>query len=197
MGALPKKLLYGAELPTPNPSAINTGLSALRPATALACLGSPLAAGQPFPVDCTAPTNLQFQRNVVTVSAGPIRVTCHKVMVEPLQAAFRRVKEFDLDLYNCIGTDGCLCVREVRGSRANTPSSHAFGTAVDLRINGIKDEPGDGKTLVGLYMLYSFFHAEGLYWGAEFPTEDSMHFELADETLRRLCGKWTAKWPRP
>jgi hypothetical protein len=35
-------------------------------------------------------------------------------------------------------------------------------------------------------LVYPYFHAEGWFWGAEFPTEDAMHFELADETVAKL-----------
>jgi hypothetical protein len=36
--------------------------------------------------------------------------------------------------------------------------------------------------------LFPFFNAHGWYWGAEFSGDsvDSMHFELAEETIRKI-----------
>lgn len=61
--------------------------------------------------------------------------------------------------------------------------SNSWGFAVDLLINGKLDVRGDGKVMKGLLELYPFFRAEGFWWGAEFDTEDAMHFEVADETV--------------
>jgi hypothetical protein len=37
----------------------------------------------------------------------------------------------------------------------------------------------------GLLEMYPYFHKQGFFWGSEFSKEDSMHWEAADETIRR------------
>jgi hypothetical protein len=97
---------------------------------------------------------------------------------------FERVQQTDVDLYNRISTAGALCVRRIRGSQ-NAVSSHAFGLAVDLNIDGVLDTLGDGKTQLGLTILSDFFQEEGWFWGASFGREDSMHFEVSQELISR------------
>ncbi|MCT4839885.1 M15 family metallopeptidase [Pseudomonas aeruginosa] len=38
----------------------------------------------------------------------------------------------------------------------------------------------------GLLILANYFNAAGWYWGAAFPTEDGMHFEVS----RGLLAQW-------
>jgi hypothetical protein len=52
----------------------------------------------------------------------------------------------------------------------------------------VTDRQGDGKVLRGLLALSPFFSQFGWYWGAEFPVEDSMHFEVSQEQL----AKWNS-----
>lgn len=81
-----------------------------------------------------------------------------------------------------------LCCRLVRGSR-QTASNHSWGVAIDLKIDGELDRPGDGFVQSGLLRAYRFFHEEGWYWGAGFRREDAMHFELAEATFLRLAAR--------
>ncbi len=37
----------------------------------------------------------------------------------------------------------------------------------------------------GFSTLAEYFNDEGWYWGAAYNREDSMHFEVGEETLRR------------
>ena len=44
------------------------------------------------------------------------------------------------------------------------------------------------KVFRGLLEIYPFFHKHCWFGGAEFGTEDAMHFELAEETVKNLFG---------
>jgi hypothetical protein len=44
---------------------------------------------------------------------------------------------------------------------------------------------GDDECFRGLLILSRYFNAAGWYWGVTFPTEDGMHFEVAESTLRQ------------
>nr|AVE20891.1 (acyl-carrier-protein) S-malonyltransferase [Pseudomonas aeruginosa] len=53
-------------------------------------------------------------------------------------------------------------------------------------IDGDTEKQGDNKVQRGLLILANYFNAAGWYWGAAFPTEDGMHFEVS----RGLLAQW-------
>jgi hypothetical protein len=77
-----------------------------------------------------------------------------------------------------------LCARFVRGS-TTAISNHAWGTAIDLTLDGVLDRRGDGRVQVGLTRIAPIFNRHSWFWGAGFRTEDAMHFEGSDELIRR------------
>ena len=134
--------------------------------------------------DCEPMTNPKLKDLLVLGDVGPIRVNMLRPAVDSMRRVFERVQQTDVDLYNRISTAGALCVRRIRGSQ-NAVSTHAFGLAVDLNIDGVLDTLGDGKTQLGLTILSDFFQEEGWFWGASFGREDSMHFEVSQELISR------------
>jgi len=176
---------YTERIPIPRPEDINTGHSYAKQSTMIALLGKPRPK---LCEDCQPITgNEKLKDAIVTASVGPFRVTGHKVAIESLKRIFQNVKAEKPDLYKLLGTAGMLCARAVRGSKTNW-SNHSWGCAIDITIGGVLDNVDDGKCLRGLLERYRYFHAEGWFWGSEFSREDSMHFELSDETARRLFG---------
>ena len=84
------------------------------------------------------------------------------------------------------------CARKVRIRRPDgsirlgrNPSNHSRGMAIDITLNGVTDTQGDNKCFRGLLILSRYFNAAGWFWGVTFPTEDGMHFEVAESTLKR------------
>ena len=134
--------------------------------------------------DCQAMTNPKLKELLEVAQVGPITVRMLHPAVESLRRVFAKVKAVDPDLYARINTAGSLCVRRIRGT-TDSVSTHAFGLAVDLNIDGRLDTLGDGKTQLGLTILADFFHAEGWVWGAGFGREDSMHFEVSQKQLEQ------------
>ncbi len=137
--------------------------------------------------DCQPMTNKTLSDKVVLEDVGPIRVQMLAPAVESLRRVFDNVKRADPDLFARINSSGSLCVRRIRGS-ANSMSTHSFGLAVDLNIDGVLDNFTDGKTQLGLTILADFFNEEGWVWGAGFSREDSMHFEIS----RKQLDQWLA-----
>lgn len=133
---------------------------------------------------CESMTNAKLSEMLVLEDVGPIRVRMLQPAVNSLLRVFETVRATDPDLYDRISTAGSLCVRRIRGT-TDRLSTHAFGLSLDLNIDGKLDTLGDGKTQLGLTILADFFHTEGWIWGAAFTREDSMHFEVARETLER------------
>jgi hypothetical protein len=160
---------------------LNKGLSVVTPAFLENLLGRPRdTVGD----ECQDMTNPTLRDLLALEEVGPIKVRMLRPAVESLRTVFENVRAADQDLYDRINTSGSLCVRRIRGS-ANSLSSHAFGLALDLNIDGHLDDLADGKTQLGLTILADFFQAEGWIWGAAFSREDSMHFEVSQELLQR------------
>ncbi|QYK55455.1 MAG: M15 family metallopeptidase [Fimbriimonadaceae bacterium] len=162
----------------------NSHLSPCKASTLTALLGRPR---EDVGAECRPITNRALKARMVTESVGPFRVTGLDVAVASLRRVLEAVRTADPAVYACVGTAGMLCCRYVRGSK-RTLSNHSWGTAIDLTFGGEVDPRGDGLCQAGLLRAYRFFHAEGWYWGAGFPTEDAMHFELAEETARKLLA---------
>lgn len=131
---------------------------------------------------CTTMTNPRLAGLLEDTQVGPVKVKMLKPAIESLGVVLGKVQQADPDLYARINTSGSLCVRLVRGSTTST-SAHSFGLAVDLNIDGVLDTLGDGRTQLGLTILSDFFNADGWVWGAAYGREDSMHFEVAKETI--------------
>ncbi len=131
---------------------------------------------------CEPMTNPKLKELLILADVGPIQVRMLQPAVESLTRVFENVRNTDPDLYARINTAGSLCVRQIRGTKGRT-STHSFGLAVDLNIDGRLDTLGDGKTQLGLTILADFFREEGWVWGAGFSREDSMHFEISRQML--------------
>jgi hypothetical protein len=161
---------------------VNRGLRVGGPRFLEEFLGRPRAT---LSDDCEPMTNPKLRQMLVLETVGPIRVRMLQPAVDSLKRVFAKVEATDPDLYARINTAGSLCVRQIRGTRGRT-STHSFGLAVDLNIDGRLDTLGDDKTQLGLTILADFFHEEGWVWGAGFGREDSMHFEVS----RQMLEKW-------
>lgn len=137
-----------------------------------------------YSTECQSVTNPHLKSLLQTASVGNFRVTMIKPAIESLERIMARLKESDPDIYEKVGTAGALCVRLIRGSRSSV-SNHSWGTAIDVKLQGELDRFADGGTQFGLLILAEYFNDEGWYWGATYNREDSMHFEVGVETLRR------------
>lgn len=107
--------------------------------------------------------------------------------VESLRQIFDEVRLTMPDVFKEVKTAGMLCVRHRRHNPAHF-SNHSWGCAIDLFF-GAKVVP-QGKHMAhrGIVMLFPVFNRHGWYWGAEFSGDsvDSMHFELAEETILKM-----------
>jgi hypothetical protein len=164
---------------------LNVGLSVATPSFLVELLGRPR---EDLGDDCQSMTNPALSGKLVLEEVGPIQVRMLQPAVDSLKRVFANVQMTDPDLYARINQAGSLCVRRIRGSQ-NSVSTHAFGLAVDLNIDGHLDTLGDGYTQLGLTILQDYFREEGWIWGAAFSREDSMHFEVSREMLERWRGE--------
>jgi Putative peptidoglycan binding domain/D-alanyl-D-alanine carboxypeptidase len=166
----------------PIPAGINPGLNAARQITMKTLLGNPRGS---FGRDCQPVTNPLLRGLIRTENVGPFRVTGLAPAVDSLKDVMADIRQNEQDVFDGLGSSGMLCARLVRGSAASI-SNHSWGTAIDINLNGILDQRGNRMVQVGLARIAPIFNRHKWYWGAGFPTEDAMHFELSDQKIREL-----------
>jgi hypothetical protein len=159
----------------------NKGITQPRNKTMLEILGNPRDS---YSTDCQPVTNERLKALLEQRSIGPITVTMLRPALDSLERVMNRLKETDPDIYAKVGTAGALCARFIRGSSTSI-SNHSWATAIDLTLEGQLDGFADGGTQFGLLILAEYFNDEGWFWGAAYKREDSMHFEVGEETLRQ------------
>lgn len=179
-------------IPVPKLSTFNIGLNSPSEKDMLAYFGHPILGGKYLANgDCGTVNNPSFQALLETRNVGPFRVTGLKPALDSLEEIFSRVKKEVPDLYNQLGTAGMLCARYTKikknGKLKIGPniSNHSWGTAIDIKLSGELDPQGSDTTYRGLLVLSTYFNSAGWYWGAAFPTEDAMHFEVSKSLLAR------------
>ncbi|UOA28986.1 M15 family metallopeptidase [Pseudosulfitobacter sp. DSM 107133] len=163
----------------------NKGITQPRNQVMLELLGAPRSTKT---VNCSGVTQPHLKSLLETRQVGPIRVTMLKPALESLERIVAKLRESEPDIHDALGTAGALCARLIRGSSSSW-SNHSWGTAIDVKLQGRLDGFADGGTQFGLLLLAELFNEEGWYWGATYNREDSMHFEVGVETLR----KWQAE----
>ena len=160
----------------------NRGVTQPRNRIMLELLGPPR---DRYSQDCQGVTNPRIASLLEERQLSPgVRVTMLRPALDSLQRVLDRLRESDPDIHAGLGTAGALCVRNIRGSSTSI-SNHSWGTAIDFTINGQLDPFADGGTQFALLLLAEYLNDEGWYWGAAYRREDSMHFEVGEETLRR------------
>lgn len=170
---------YASVVLIANRRKVNKGINVAGPSFLEKFLGRPR---EVLSDNCEAMTNPKLRSLLNLTDVGPIRVNMLKPASDSIKRIFAKVKATDPDLYDRIQSSGSLCVRQIRGTKGRT-STHSFGLAVDLNIDGTLDNFADGKTQLGLTILADFFIEEGWVWGAGFSREDSMHFEVSKQML--------------
>lgn len=164
---------------------VNRGITVASPSFLEGFLGRPRDV---LTDDCEPMTNPKLKDLLIVEQVGPVKVQMLRPALDSLKRVFAKVEKTDKDLYDRINTAGSLCVRRIRGTTSAT-STHSFGLAIDLNIDGALDTLADGRTQLGLTILADFFREEGWVWGAAFAREDSMHFEVSRQQLE----KWRAE----
>lgn len=184
---------FESEIPTENltetmllaKTRFNQGITQPRNKTMMEILGPPRDS---YGTDCQPVTSPRLKALTETRQIGPITVAMLKPALDSLTRILDRLKQSDPDIFAKVGTAGAVCARFIRGS-TTAVSNHSWGSAIDLTLEGQLDGFADGGTQFGLLILAEYFNNEGWYWGAAYNREDSMHFEVGEETLRQ----WVAE----
>lgn len=180
-----------ADLSTPVPissiPSLNAGLTSAHSSTMTSVLGAPRE-----PLVQNACRNNQASpavaRLLETRRMTPIfRLTGIKPALDSVEAVLAKVATAHPELFAVLDTEGMICVRHKKptnGGFSDDPSNHSWGTAVDFKLAG-GVAPGATGTTVPQWvaMLVPFFNQAGWFSGISF--HDAMHFEVADETIRK------------
>lgn len=168
------------------PEGINDGVSSAKQRTMLSLLGNPRGS---YNQTCRPVTNRNLAALMRTVSVGPrarpFPVTGLLPAVESLKEVLAEIERKEPAVFEALGTEGMQCSRFVRNSTTSI-SNHSWGAAIDLTLVGQLDRPGNNKVQVGIARIAPIFNQHGWFWGAAFPKEDGMHFELSDEKIRDM-----------
>jgi hypothetical protein len=170
-------------VPIPPQNQMNVGLSACTEHTMLKKFGTP---GN-LTADCSAATGSFLKRVRQSFDVGPFKVTGLDYAVESLLQVFSDVRKDNQPLYDQVKNAGMLCVRARRHNLGHF-SNHSWGTAIDIYF-GTDVVPQTVRLAHrGNLLLAPYFNRHGWYWGAGFSGDsvDSMHFELAEETVAKI-----------
>ena len=183
MPATTSKTKFDQIVDLPARKEMNSGLTAASEKTMLAVLGVP---GR-LTYDCSDPTGAYAKHILWNANIGPFKVSGLDSAIGSLRDIFAEVKATDADLYGQVKKDGMLCVRH-RRSNPQSFSNHSWGAAIDLYFGKDVVEQGRRATHLGNLLLAPYFNRHGWYWGAGFSGKsvDSMHFELAEETVLKI-----------
>jgi hypothetical protein len=172
---------------------INLGLHSASDETMRSLLGQPKAGltADRCQDDLASDT---VERLKETRSFGQFSVTGIAPALDSLQKIFDAVKQANPELFDAVGSAGMLCVRLRRptsGVPSTKPSNHAWGTAIDITIDGQDaDTTADERVQLGIAKLIPFFNDEGWFSGVGFESaEDDTHFEVADETIQAWAAR--------
>jgi D-alanyl-D-alanine carboxypeptidase len=145
---------------------------------------------------CTPANNPAFHARLITQDVGPFSVTGIAPAMRSLEEILQRVQLEVPSLYAILGTAGMQCARYTKIKQPDgivkvgpAISNHSWGTAIDITLSGALDEQGDNRVYRGLLVLSAYFNAAGWVWGAAFPVEDAMHFEVS----KSLLSRWKSK----
>jgi hypothetical protein len=170
-------------VPIPPRDQINVGLSACAENTMLNKFGRP----GDLTADCSPATGPFLRRVRQRFDVGPFKVTGLDYAVESLLQVFSDVRKDNHQLYDQVKNEGMLCVRARRHNPSHY-SNHSWGTAIDIFFGSDVVPQGVRLAHRGNLLLAPYFNRHGWYWGAGFSGDsvDSMHFELAEETIAKI-----------
>jgi hypothetical protein len=169
-------------VPIPPTNTFNANLTSADEATMTRLLGTPGVLSH----ECS-PVTGPFKNKIVSgIGVGPFKVSGLKFAVDLLKLVFAEADQQIPDVVAAVKTAGMLCVRAKR-TNPNSFSNHSWGCAIDLYFGTDVVPQGSQQCHQGCLQLTPFFNRHGWYWGAGFSGKavDSMHFELAKETVEQ------------
>ena len=114
---------------------------------------------------------------------GSEPITALEPALASIDSVLSRVKSDVPELYAVLGTAGMYALRNIRGR--NCYSNHSWGTAIDVKVDGLLVALGANYSCKGLDVLCRYFNDAGWYWGGGYHSrKDAMHFECGLALVR-------------
>lgn len=114
---------------------------------------------------------------------GSEPITALEPALASIDSVLAKVKSDLPDLYAVLGTAGMYALRNIRGR--NCYSNHSWGTAIDVKVDGLLVALGASYSCKGLDVLCKYFNEAGWYWGGGYHSrKDAMHFECGLALVR-------------
>ena len=133
-----------------------------------------------------------FKSRLEQATVGTFAVTMLKPAIASLKSILSVIEKGDPDLYRRMKSEGALCVRYMRGRQVF--SSHAFGTAIDISIDGQFTPLGvsaSGPAAANIRKVAEYFERAGWIWGGTFALPDVMHFEVGSDLFEQWLSAGT------
>lgn len=164
---------------------INSGMTSASEHTMISILGSPKL---PLTTSCQNSRASDMVKALTKTEkmSAVFSLTGIKPAVSSVKQILANVFAAHPDLEGVLSTEGMECVRyrkPTSGKKSTAISNHSWGTAVDFKIVGYK-APGKTGTTIPKFIavMLPYFNKAGWYSGIAF--HDTMHFEVAEETIR-------------
>lgn len=127
-------------------------------------------------------TNPKLKKHIGYENVGRFSVPGLRPALASLKSIMADIKAEQPEVYAILGHSGMLVCRYVRGS-SKFISNHSWGTAIDLKLNKIRDKRGDNRVQYGLTLIAPIFNRHEWCWGSDFNNEDAMHFEASKSLI--------------
>ncbi|MEA2858887.1 MAG: hypothetical protein QOC72_926 [Methylobacteriaceae bacterium] len=181
---------YAEPLPLADFLPINVGLSSARVHTMISILGSPKLPLTTHDQPGRASDLVKKLRSSPKLTDN-IKPTGIRPALESLASVLHAVFATAPDLEQVLDDNGMLVVRNKRptdGSVSKEISNHSWGTAIDFRLIG-GESPANTHSQIPRYisLMLPHFNEAGWYSGIAF--HDTMHFEVADETMHQWADE--------
>ena len=158
------------------PDRLNEGLHSPQNRDLIKLLGLPQCQGG----STTGKVEQRFKRRYKPLNFQT-NVNGLDLAVDSFREVLLEIEALYPELAYALDTNGMAMCRPIRGGKSY--SNHSWGIAIDLTIDGIRDKRGNGLVQYGLTLIAPIFNRHGWYWGAAFPIEDAMHFEISQEKI--------------
>lgn len=177
---------YMQKIPLKDVLPINKDLSSAKENTMISAMGSPKI---PLTTSCqNARASDIVKAAMVTEKVTDfLRLTGIRPAVQSAKNILATVFKDFADLRDVLRTEGMLCTRyrkPTSGKKSTEISNHSWGTAIDFKIDGYDAPRNTGNSIPRfIAVLLPYFNRSGWYSGIAF--NDTMHFEVAEETIRK------------
>jgi hypothetical protein len=165
---------------------INTNVHSAQDVTMVSIMGSPKI---PLTTSCQNGRASPLVKALATTEkiTDNFRLTGVRPALESAKEILAAVFKDAPDLKRVLSTEGMLCTRfrkPTSGKKSTKISNHSWGTAIDFKIMGFP-APGNTGDKIPRFIALMLPHFNKGGWFSGIAFHDTMHFEVAEETIKK------------